>query len=770
MKVKRLQSIEDLILENELIGMGNSVDSLIAAADGNRGGGNTGDGTNTSGESSINANEELDRILDMLLMMNFDDLAKKFEEPTVFERTFGRPEMKKLLDDYFKYISERIHTYIQQLEAELDKENRDDLKIKDLNNRIIHMAARIEILEHIYTNLRKDRIDPDMTQELLGNVTSLKQIVSAAYAVPVKKMAEHAKAAYSKFESAQSPEEQAEAAAEMFETVETAEAITEDYPADVKEGVAQAAKHYSEKVASKMGADKAAQIKDSVYMEKDTTRMVRDIFEFQYESWNTKEEVNHKADRLRTSVNGLKMASPEAKEYLNKLIDEAQKRIITKLESKEFDTKSYKGIHYGFNKKLPLYERVSLPVTGKQIADEHIIMRLRKGMQSIIDVLFSGGNDSRTKEGAAYFETGRWAHEIYAKTLNKSAMAIGKALGGREGEMKADAISRLFIPNTKVVDAPKPKSVVENSEPKEKGEKKVLLDLGIIGFEDYFDIEWKDSFDHPSHIKTEVEKAEKYDTNGVKIVDISGVVTDDMTDMTIQLSDGTEIHCDAGFPVGPPNPKRKEHAIISYGNFRKDMVDEYQNNLENYGSVILAIMKCYEMTKKPDAINEFAGTAASPGVSPQVPGSISAMGPIEAPTADGKEGSGDKFQHEKKKKKKKKVFENRAQSLSIGDPVTLTFSAEDLQNGFLQAVDGLTATVSLVYTNPYEPGVNRYEVELTSAVEIDGDDIITVPGLYDENLIPEGEGTTTEAKPDKPSEIHESLKVLRFGQFEKMRK
>jgi hypothetical protein len=68
-----------------------------------------------------------------------------------------------------------------------------------------------------------------------------------------------------------------------------------------------------------------------------------------------------------------------------------------------------------------------------------------------MDLLFSSSVGPTTPAGEAFAGFGEQVHKIYALTLNKSAKVIGKTLKGREGEMKADALSRLFIPGTEVL-------------------------------------------------------------------------------------------------------------------------------------------------------------------------------------------------------------------------------------------------------------------------------------------------------------------------------
>jgi len=70
----------------------------------------------------------------------------------------------------------------------------------------------------------------------------------------------------------------------------------------------------------------------------------------------------------------------------------------------------------------------------------------------------------------------------------------------------------------------------------------------------------------------------------------------------------------------------------------------------------------------------------------------------------------------------------------IGDRVIVRAEAEEMQNALFQEIDGATATVSEVYQHAYEPGVFRIEIELDTPIELHGERIQTVPGLYVDNL------------------------------------
>jgi hypothetical protein len=90
-------------------------------------------------------------------------------------------------------------------------------------------------------------------------------------------------------------------------------------------------------------------------------------------------------------------------------------------------------------------------------------MKFRKGLTSLLDLLFGGGARRETEAGQAWAGFGKRTSNIYAKTLNTVAKTAGRIIGGKPGEMAGDALSRMFIPNTDVLDAKPTKSVFEES-------------------------------------------------------------------------------------------------------------------------------------------------------------------------------------------------------------------------------------------------------------------------------------------------------------------
>lgn len=71
---------------------------------------------------------------------------------------------------------------------------------------------------------------------------------------------------------------------------------------------------------------------------------------------------------------------------------------------------------------------------------------------------------------------------------------------------------------------------------------------------------------------------------------------------------------------------------------------------------------------------------------------------------------------------------------SMGDRVIIRIDAESQQNELLQLVDGQEAVITEIYQNNYEPEVDRYEVELTKPVLYKNEEVVVIPGLYNDNI------------------------------------
>lgn len=456
LKVRKLQSIENLILETDLIQIGdeaNDIFNKVKSEDDTAGSGPTGDN-----------NEDLNRLLDMVFNLGEDELTGKLDDPTL-SKIFLDPKMKQTLEEYFAYLQERIKVFREELMKALNDVPVNEAKVGQITDKITKFVCRVRVIEIIYQNKaskKKAGDELDFSEDITKKVAEINDELYNLYSLMVIIPAEKTKRSYSKFQGSQNQEEKETAAQEVFSNLEAAEILAAEMPEEVLAGIEDAKATYTSQISSELGNDVTADIKAGVYVNKNVASLIRRIFEFQYTNWTNENDILMEANKLRTSVNGFPDVSAEAKEYLLRLIDQIQVALIEKAKNKQFDTKKYKGIHYDFNKKLPLYERTSLPVNGKQIADETKLMKFRKAAQSLMDLVFGGGVNATGAAAQAFERTGKWANAIYSKALNGAAKVIGKAVKGREGEMKADAFSRLFIFDTSVVDEPKAKQVSED--------------------------------------------------------------------------------------------------------------------------------------------------------------------------------------------------------------------------------------------------------------------------------------------------------------------
>jgi len=133
-------------------------------------------------------------------------------------------------------------------------------------------------------------------------------------------------------------------------------------------------------------------------------------------------------------------------------VDQVEATLLKKAQDKSLRLEMNKGIHYTFNISLPLFKTVMLPITGKQIADNTFMAKAKQKFIEVTNALLGDDSRPRSEIGQAMFNLGASFSKAYSYVLNRTAKAIGKAVGGREGEIKADAVSRMFMPTTEYLD------------------------------------------------------------------------------------------------------------------------------------------------------------------------------------------------------------------------------------------------------------------------------------------------------------------------------
>lgn len=95
---------------------------------------------------------------------------------------------------------------------------------------------------------------------------------------------------------------------------------------------------------------------------------------------------------------------------------------------------------------------------------------------------------------------------------------------------------------------------------------------------------------------------------------------------------------------------------------------------------------------------------------------------------------------------------------NVDDVVRIKATGEELKSELFQAINGTKAKVSEVYSTRYEPDVKRYEVTLANAIELNGENVSVIPGLYRDNLEPYVER-------DEKDEVYEKMNTRAITSF-----
>lgn len=143
LKVKRLQAIQSLILEADIIQIGGQLDNLV---DKDKKSGSE------DGKKPEDTNEMLNKLLDAFFAMGEDDLNAKLDDPA-FDKYFGNPKMKDVLDSYFTYLTDQVAEFRKNLEEALSKKEINEVEIERISAKILSFVSRIHVLEKIYAKL-----------------------------------------------------------------------------------------------------------------------------------------------------------------------------------------------------------------------------------------------------------------------------------------------------------------------------------------------------------------------------------------------------------------------------------------------------------------------------------------------------------------------------------------------------------------------------------------------------------------------------------------
>ena len=441
--VKRLKQMEDLINEANIIRYGDEFAKISSEV-----GEETGDSENPVWT-------KIDYLLDELIRKGVVDLEKE-ASANMYSTAFTSEKGKAIAKAYIEYCKKRIIEFKDEIQKELEKQDPDSTKIDELMKYMIILGARVETLQQIYQAF--SRTDSTV-EDVETSINSAKDDLSKAYENPIRVVSNKVKADLLHVRDGDTQREgKEESVRNVLTQFAILEEATKDYPPEVKEGVKQARQQAEQTIKSAIGEQRFNELAEEVLTNRHEADILRRILAMKYTDFKSEEEIYRTVDSIKISINGLEAqgknkprSKPEVIEFLNKQLDEAAEEALRKAREKSISVDKATGIRYDFNVRLKLHEAVDLPVTGKQIADATWVMKARKGLMAFLNT-FVLGTLPASAASDAWGNLGAAIHKAYALTLNKTASIIGKAVGGRRGEMKADAISRLFIPDTGVLD------------------------------------------------------------------------------------------------------------------------------------------------------------------------------------------------------------------------------------------------------------------------------------------------------------------------------
>jgi len=426
LKITRLAKYENLLLEADIIRVGNDLSQT----------------TTGSSQDKQDAFDKIDKWLDDLI----DKDIQRYLDTENFIGAFTAANVITAINEYLEYCRIRINRAKEKLDRAMSSIVPDPDYIKLLNLEVAKIADRIDLLNLIYLRAKDEKLAKTMNL-----IDSAKGDIVSFYYSPIKYKGSIIKQNLGLVKTAADESAKVEAASLIVQDIQVIEEITEEYPEEVKAGVEDAKQKAEDELEKEIGAEKLEDLKAGRKSNIFFTKIVKDILEYE-QLYGTEAEIKETARLLRNvRIQQNENLDSDSKAYLIAWVNQIEAELLRKAQDKSIKLDMNKGIHYDFNIKLPLFQTVQLPVTGKQIADATFIAKAKKKALDLINAVFTP-----TRQSAAYYaaqDIGKGFATIYSIGLNKLAKTIGKSVKGREGEMKADAVSRLLMPTTDYLDS-----------------------------------------------------------------------------------------------------------------------------------------------------------------------------------------------------------------------------------------------------------------------------------------------------------------------------
>ena len=426
-KVKRFQHLESLILEAKAIELTTQFDAAVA-------------------DFTANAAAPDYTKFDNLIVSMLD---LQIENHQAFINKFGEDRAANLITGYLGYCDDRLKALTVKIVTEYQSGVPDLEEIKNNQELLGIMNSRIDKLTAIYEELKIKNPNSQIIAGITQKIKEVTKTVVDSMNSVLDGIGTTVKKGQIDMAAALTDDERLRFAKLTFNKFNTLVLYSKALPAQYQQGI-NSAKAEADRSIEKSTGMEPNQLSQVINL---TGEIKLKIAKLQMTNWKTVEELELEYEQIKSQINSLKGTGAEPNiELLTQQLEIDANIIREKLKDKSLDLDKTKGIHFDFNIKLRLYEKTVLPVTGQQIADNSKIMKFRKGLASFLSFFAVNSGEPLTAAGLAFANLGKKIHDTYSKVLNTSAKFIGKALGGKEGQLKADAISRMFIPDSSVLD------------------------------------------------------------------------------------------------------------------------------------------------------------------------------------------------------------------------------------------------------------------------------------------------------------------------------
>ena len=462
LKFKHIHILEQLLLESDLIVIGNEVSDIITFA-------------KSGNQKEEDIMKKVDEFLSRLI--ENDLLNKAKTDPQVLQQlsqSFLNKEWIDILNKYIDFVSQVLKYETEQFDEML--KNGDDIELQ--LERIRAYKGRLGIIWEAYHTIEES----NWTEE----VNSLLDKIKISFTSQKKNEAEVTK----------------ELVTSAKEKMNNTTADSEDFKKTTEDSVKIA---YIISDFSNKDEDKKKPEPDiiDVEWEEVQTEMDNDVDDFKKASEDFNKRTEGKAEQLvkrdviiRNAIEELRnwadlntLESQFVKVRIMIMTDErAEIDPITKLRTRQhtlhdsakkqymvdaieayleakarlgkyktdLDLKKYKGVAYSPEINLPLFERTKIPITSKQMLDSsriNYLLKIGTYLGSILaDVNHLGDEQKRLGELIGNFR--KATLPIIGRTISR----VAKKTGGKESQLKAEKWTRfLFTSAESGLDAPQSK-------------------------------------------------------------------------------------------------------------------------------------------------------------------------------------------------------------------------------------------------------------------------------------------------------------------------